>query len=68
MNIYLLQNENTIKIENKYCWSDIDSTKVTFDVVQIQKDGYWVDRQTKTISLSYYSSIDDYIKTNYKTI
>jgi len=68
MNIYLLQNGNTVKIENNYCWSDTDSTKVTFDVVQIQKDGYWIDRQTKTINLSYYSSVDDYIKTNYKTI
>ena len=51
MNIYLLANGNKVKIENKYCWSDTDSTKVTFDAVQIQKDGYWIDRQTKTINL-----------------
>ena len=68
MDFYLLQDGNTIGIENKYCWSDINSTKVTFDIVHQQKDGYWKHRKTETISLSYYNSIDDYIETNYKTI
>lgn len=68
MKLYLLQNGNTIGIENKYFWSDVDSTKVTFDIVHQQKDGYWQHRETETISLSYYNSIDDYIETNYKTI
>ena len=68
MKLYLLQNGNTIKIENDYCWSDVNSTKVTFDIVHQQKDGYWKHRETETISLSYYNSIDDYIETNYKTI
>ena len=46
MKFYLLQNGNTIKIENEYCWSDIDSTKVTFDLVHVQKNGYWKHRET----------------------
>jgi len=68
MKLYSLQNGNIIKIENKYVWSDIDSTKVTFDIVQQQKNGHWEHRETETISLSYYSSVQDYIETNYETI
>ena len=68
MKIYLLKNGNTLKIENDYCWADVDSTKITFDIVHIQKDGYWNGRETVTINLSYYSSINDYIETNHKTI
>lgn len=41
MKLYLLQNGNTIKIENDYYRSYNDTTKVTFDMVHVQKDGYW---------------------------
>jgi hypothetical protein len=68
MKLYLLQNGNTIKIENDYYRSYNDTTQVTFDMVHVQKDGYWINRETETINLSYYNSIDDYIKTNYKTL
>ena len=68
MKLYLLQNGNTLKIENDYYWSDVNSKKVTFDIVHQQKDGYWQHIETETISLSYYNSIEDYIETNYKTI
>jgi hypothetical protein len=68
MELYLLKNGNTIKIENDYYRSYDNTTKVTFDMVHVQKDGYWKHRETETINLSYYNSIDDYIRTNYETI
>jgi hypothetical protein len=68
MELYSLKNGNTIEIEND-CYRSYDNTTiVTFDMVHVQKDGCWIYRETETINLSYYNSIDDYIKTNYETI
>lgn len=62
MKSYILENGNFLRIENE-CFFD---NKIRFDIVHIQKDGYWKHRETQTINLSFYFGVQDYIKTNYK--
>lgn len=68
MKIYSLKNGNILRIENTSFWADVDGVKITFDIVHQQKNGNWQNRETETISLSYYNSVQDYIESNYETI
>ena len=68
MSIYVLRNGNQIKVTKENCYSDLHDTKVWFEYDIVQKDGYWKHTEQTTISLDYYSSIHDYITTNYETV